>query len=274
MSFAHRGVLSCAALAAAVLAGCSSGGGKSDRAPRPANALTVSVHGSAFAGVPSHIRPGMVTLRFDNSGPGTHMAAIGELAGHRVPDLLASLRAHHRLPAWFRLVGGVDELAAGHRGSWTGRLPGGSYVLISLSAPAGGPPDAMRGMVAPFAVAGAPVRTGLPRPTATIALGGGGSLRLARLPRGTTNIEVVNDDTVTRTVDVTRIRPGQTYAAVLAQARTATGVPAALLQLGGTGVPPHGRVVIGIEAAPVGAEYVVFDIDHVQDGAIAHVVTS
>lgn len=264
----------CSAGAAIVMVGCSSGspqnGGSSSTAALAENVVDVTVHGSAFAGVPGQLRPGTVTLGFENTGDRTHMAAVGQLNGHRPAELTAYLAQQHGLPDWFPLVGGVDELAAGHRGSWTGGLADGSYALISLSGGDGGVPDAMNGMLAQFTVTGPKVHTTSPTTGATVTLGSGSSLRMTALPAGTTGIQIVNADSVARTVDVTRIRPGSTFDDVLAEARRGTGVPSSLLQLGGTVAPAHGRAVLGIEAAPAGSEYVVFDIDHIQQGAIVH----
>ena len=48
-------------------------------------------------------------------------------------------------------------------------------------------------------------------------------------------------------------------------------MPPSLIRLGGTTVPAHGSVVAAIEPAQAGATFVVFDIEHVGEGAIVHV---
>jgi len=109
-----------------------------------------------------------------------------------------------------------------------------------------------------------------PRAGATVTLGPDAALDLSAVPAGATAIALVNDDDAARTVDVTSVKPGRTYDDVAAEAQQGTGVPPSLTRLGGTVVPPHGRVVVGIEAAAAGTTYVVFDLDHVGEGAIDH----
>jgi hypothetical protein len=238
--------------------------------------LDVGIEGGRFTGVRPTVAPGTVTLAFANSTTAVHMAAIGRLAaGHtagEIPAYLASPAGAHGLPPWLSLVGGVDEIDPGHRGSWTGTLGAGQYALVSFSPDAHGVPDAAAGLLAPFAVAGKPAPGG-PAPSvgATVTLGSGATLKMTRLPAGTTGLKLVNDDTTPRTVDITAIKPGSTFADVMREAQSGQGVPPSLIRLGGSAVPAHGSVVAGIEAAGAGTTYVVFDIEHVGDGAIASV---
>jgi hypothetical protein len=238
-------------------------------------AFSVGVHGTSFTGVPSTVHPGAVTMSFTNGTDAVHMAAIARLAdGHTasdVPAYLASPAGRTGLPAWLTFVGGVDELDGGHRGSWTGTLTAGRYALVSFSPDAQGRPEVADGMLAPFVVRGEPgpdVQT--PATGATVSLGAGGTLTMTSLPTGTAAIRLVNGDTVARTVDITVIRPGRTYDDVMQEAQQGNGVPPSLVRLGGTVVPAHGSAVAGIEPAVAGSTYVVFDIDHVAQGAIAH----
>lgn len=261
------------------LAGCGGRGAADDTTgpssgPAPA-AFDVGVSGTSFTGVPSTIHPGAVTMTFANGTAATHMAAIGHLAtGHsavEIPAFLASPEGQQGLPPWLDLVGGVDELDGGHRGSWTGHLAAGSYVLVSFSPDSWGIPEVADGMLAPFTVGGSP-RTAAPAPRtgATVTLASGATLTMTSLPTGTTALALVNDDTTVRTVDITTIRPGRTFDDVVREAQQGRGVPPSLIRLGGSSVPAHGSVVAGIEPAQAGVTYVVFDIDHVGEGAIAH----
>ena len=235
-------------------------------------ALRVGIEGSSFTGVPRTIHPGTVTLTFANSGDAVHMAAIGRLTGgHSASEITAFLgspQGQQGPPPWLQLVGGVDEIDPGHRGSWTGRLDAGSYVLLSFSPDAQGVPEVADGLLAPFTASGATVRAIPPKAGATVTLGSGTSLTMSALPAGATAIRLVNDGGTARTVDITAIRPGRTYDDVMREAQQGNGVPPSLIRLGGTAVPPHGSVVAGIEAATSGTTYVVFDIDRVGEGAI------
>lgn len=239
------------------------------------SSMSVHVSDAGFVGVPDRLRPGLVDLSFDNDGTATHMAAIAQLSGDRdagdLAAFMATPAARRGMPAWMRLVGGVDEIDPGHRGGWAGRLDPGSYLLLSMTSDTQGRPELMDGFIAPFDVAdGRPGTAGARHATATIALGSGGTLTMSSLPAGTALIDVVNQDGTARTVDVTRIKPGRTFAQVMAEAQHGNGVPSSLIRLGGTGVAAHDQAQIGIEPAHPGDQYVVFDIDHVQQGAIAH----
>jgi hypothetical protein len=241
-------------------------------APAPA-ALHLGVDGSRFTGVPSTpVAPGQVSLTFANTGTAPHMAAIGRLAaGHFAADLPGALAAAQGLPPWLTLVGGVDDVAAGHTAGWTGTLDAGSYVLLSLSSGAEGRPDVADGMLAPFTVAGQrAVAAPGPATGATVTLGPGGTLAMTPVAAGSTALRLVDTDGVPRTVDVTAVAPGRTWDDVQQEAQRGTGVPPSLVPLGGTVVPAHGEAVVGIEPAAAGTTYVVFDLDHVPDGAIAH----
>lgn len=269
-------IVPAAALALTVaLSGC---GGRASAATAPAAApvLHVGVQGSRFTGVPSSIRPGTVTMTFDNPTPATHMAAIGRLAdghsGDEIVPFLASTQGQQGLPPWLDLVGGVDDLDGGHRAGWTGSLAAGHYVLLSLSPDAQGVPDVAAGMLAPFDVAGTARPAGAqPEPGATVTVAGSTGLTMTALPAGTTRIGLVGDDAAAHTVDITAIRPGRTYDDVVSEAQQGTGVPPSLIRLGGTVVPAHGSATAAIEAAEAGVTYVVFDVEHVGEGAIAHV---
>jgi hypothetical protein len=274
-------LLPVAALAlACALTGCGgSGSAASDVGASPSTApaaFDVGVDGTHFTGVPSSVSPGTVTMAFDNPTSATHMAAIGRLAdghsGDEIGPFLAATQGQQGLPPWLELVGGVDDLDGGHRGSWTGKLAAGHYVLVSLSPDAQGVPDVAGGMLAPFDVAG-PAPSAAPRSEAgaTVTRGGGASLTMTAMPTGTTALALVNDDGTAHTVDITAIRPGRTYDDVVQEAQQSQGVPPSLIRLGGTTVPAHGSVTAGIEAAQAGVTYVVFDIEHVGEGAIAHV---
>ena len=260
------------------LTACGGPGAAATGTPSSASApagFDVGVDGGRFTGVPSSMAPGTVTMTFDNPTSATHMAAIGRLAGGHSGDeiapFLASTQGQQGLPPWLELVGGVDDLDGGHRGSWTGDLAAGHYVLVSLSPDAQGVPEVADGMLAPFDVAGAP-RSSAPQPAprATVTVRTGATLTMSAVPAGTTSVGLVNDDATPRTVDITAIRPGRTYDDVVAEAQQGTGVPPSLIRLGGTTVPAHGAVTAGIEAAKAGVTYVVFDIEHVGEGAIAH----
>jgi hypothetical protein len=276
----NRSTIVPAALAlACALSGCGGQGSAADSPAAQSTApavLDVAVDGSHFTGVPSRVSPGSVTLTFDNPASATHMAAIGRLAdGHSADEIapfLSSTQGQQGLPPWLDLVGGVDDLDGGHRGSWTGDLAAGHYVLVSLSPDAQGVPDVAGGMLAPFDVEGA-VRSSARQqaPAATVTRGGGGSLTITAIPTGTTALGLVNDDGTAHTVDITAIRPGRTYDDVVQEAQQGMGVPPSLIRLGGTTVPAHGSVTAGIEPARAGVTYVVFDIEHVGEGAIAHV---
>ncbi|HEV7188534.1 MAG TPA: hypothetical protein VGN28_11620 [Blastococcus sp.] len=264
---------------ACALTGCGGAGSAAAgpaTAPATAPALHVGVAGSHFTGVPSSVAPGTVTMAFENPTAATHMAAIGRLAdGHSAGDIapfLAATQGPQGPPPWLDLVGGVDDLDGGHRAAWTGDLAAGHYVLLSLSPDAQGVPDVAAGMLAPFDVTGAP-RSAAPRPksAATVTRGSGASLTTTAIPVGTTALALVNDDGTAHTVDITAIRPGRTYDDVVQEAQQGTGVPPSLIRLGGATVPAHGSVTAGIEAARAGTTYVVFDIEHVGEGAIAHV---
>ena len=273
-------VLPVAALAlACALTGC---GGQGSAATPPAApsaapaAFDVGVSGTSFTGVPSSISPGTVTMTFDNPTSATHMAAIGRLAESHSADeivpFLTSTQGQQGLPPWLDLVGGVDDLDGGHRGSWTGDLAAGHYALLSLSPDVQGVPDVAGGMLAPFDVKGA-TSTSAKKPDAgaTVTHGTGASLTMTAIPAGTTALRLVDDDATAHTVDITAIRPGRTFDDVVQEAQQGNGVPPSLIRLGGTVVPAHGSVTAGIEAAQAGVTYVVFDIEHVGEGAIAHV---
>lgn len=268
------------AAALVVAAGCSSTSPpQHDGSRMPAvvpSSLAVRIDGSRFVGVPARVRPGAVSLHFYNGTAATHMAGIAHLiGGHTAAEVRAYLStpaAERGLPSWLRLVGGVDDLGPGHSGSWVGRLARGSYLLVSLSPDATGKPDALDGLMTAFDVppgrdsaapSGQPV-------DATVTLGVGGTLRMSRLAAGATTVRLVNDDTAARAVDVTSIRPGKTFEDVMREARRGGGVPKDLVPLGGSVVPAHGSVVIGIEATRPGIGYVVFDIDHVAQDAMVH----
>jgi hypothetical protein len=215
-------------------------------------------------------------MTFDNPTSGTHMAAIGRLAdGHSAGEIgpfLSATQGQQGLPPWLDLVGGVDDLDGGHHAGWTGDLAAGHYVLLSLSPDAQGAPDVAGGMLAPFDVRGtARSSARQPRPAAMVTRGGGASLTTTAIPAGTTGLALVNNDATAHTLDITAIKPGRTYDDVVQEAQQGTGVPPSLIRLGGTTVPAHGSVTAGIEAAQAGVTYVVFDIEHVGEGAIAHV---
>lgn len=263
---------------ACVLCGCGGPGSAAPAPPTPsgATALHVAVQGSRFTGVPSSISPGTVAMTFDNPTPATHMAAIGHLAGGHSADeigpFLQSTQARQGLPPWLDLVGGVDDLDGGHSAAWTGNLTTGHYVLVSLSPDAQGVPDVAGGMLAPFDVRGtARSSAEQPKPHATVTRGTGASLTVTPIPAGTTAVALVNDDATAHTVDITAIEPGRTYDDVVQEAQQDHGVPPSLIRLGGTTVPAHGSATAGIEAARAGTTYVLFDIEHVGEGAIAHV---
>jgi hypothetical protein len=265
-------------LAAAALTACggtASGASSPSRAPASQPDVDVAVDGTSFTGVPGSVHPGDLTLTFDNTGTTLHMAAIGLLAdGHTAADLtafLASSDAASGPPSWLTLVGGVDELDPGHTGSWSGTLAEGSYVLLSFVPDAQGVPEIADGFLAAFTASGEEVHAGAPDAGATVTLGpDAAALDLSAVPAGTTAIALVNDGDSPRTVDVTSVRAGRTYDDVVAEAAQGQGVPPSLTRLGGTAVPPHGRVVVGIEPAAAGTTYVVFDLDHVGEGAIDH----
>ena len=271
-----RAVLAVALLGVGALTAC--GGSASDAASPTADpsqpALDVAVDGTSFTGVPDSVHPGSLTLTFANTGTTLHMAAIGLLAdGHTAADIPAFLSSPEGAagpPPWLTLVGGVDELDPGHTGGWSGTLEPGSYVLLSFTPDAQGRPEVADGFLAPFTAAGTEVRAGAPRAGAAVALGPDAALDLSAVPAGTIAIALTNDDDQPRSVDVTAVKPGRTYDDVLAEAQQGGGVPPSLTRLGGTAVPPHGRVVVGIEPAAAGTTYVVFDLDHVGEGAIDH----
>ena len=272
----NRSLIVPAALAlACALSGCG-GQGSAATAPTAPAAMHVRVDGSRFTGVPSNISPGTVTVTFDNQTPATHMAAIGHLAGGHsageIAPFLAATQGQQGLPPWLDLVGGVDDLDGGHRASWTGDLAAGHYVLVSLSTDAQGVPDVAGGMLAPFDVEGTTRSDARqPEPGASVIRGSGASLTTTAIAAGTTALTLVNDDAAAHTVDITAIKPGRTYDDVVQEAQQGTGVPPSLIRLGGTAVPAHGSVTAGIEAAQAGVTYVLFDIEHVGEGAIAHV---
>ena len=263
-----------AATALTACGGAASGAPSSSAAATDRPAVDVTVDGTSFTGVPHSVHPGDLTLTFDNTGSTLHMAAIGRLAdGHTAADLtsfLASPDAASGPPSWLTLVGGVDELDPGHTGSWSGSLSAGSYVLLSFVPDAQGVPEVADGFLAPFAASGDEVHAAAPHAQATVILGPDTALDLSAVPAGTTAVELVNDGDAPRTVDVTSITPGKTYDDVVAEAQQGQGVPPSLTRLGVTGVPPHARVVVGIEPAAAGTTYVVFDLDHVGEGAIDH----
>lgn len=263
-----------AAMALTACGGTASGAASSSSPPATQPTVEVGVAGSSFTGVPDSVHPGDLTLAFDNSGTTLHMAAIGALAGgHTAADLTAFLSSpdgQSGPPPWLTLVGGVDELDPGHTGSWSGNLAAGSYVLLSFVPDAQGVPELADGFLAPFTASGDEVHADAPDAGATVTLGPDAALDLSAVPAGTTAITLVNDDAQPRTVDVTSVKPGRTYDDVVAEAQQGNGVPPSLERLGGTVVPPHGRVVVGIEAAAAGTTYVVFDLDHVGEGAIDH----
>ena len=237
--------------------------------------IRVGIAGTSFTGVPASVHPGTVTLDFTNSGSRLHMAAIAHLGdGHTAADIrafLASPEGRQGPPPWLQLVGGVDELDPGHSASWTGELDAGDYAVLSFSPDAQGVPEVADGLLAPFTAGGDVRRVTVPQTQATVTLDAQNGLTMTALPAGATAIELVNDADAPRTVDVTAVRPGRTYDDVMREAQQGQGVPPSLVRLGGSGVPPHGRVVVGIEPAAAGTTYVVFDIDHVGEGAIAHV---
>lgn len=262
-------------LAAGALTACgSASGAPSSGHPGTARQeVDLAVAASSFTGVPASVRPGTLTLSFDNTGTSVHMAALAQLAdGHvaaDVPAYLASPAGQSGPPPWLTLVGGVDEIDPGHTGSWSGTLAAGSYAVVSFTPDAQGRPEVADGFLAGFTAAGVEVSAGLPEAGATVTLGPDAALDLGSVPAGTTALSVTNDDDAPRTVDVSSVRPGRTWDDVLAEARQG-GVPPSLVRLGGTVVPPHGRVVVGIEPATAGTTYVVVDIDHVGEGAIDH----
>lgn len=276
MSHRRAALLPAAGLVlAAALAAC---GGRADGSPAakpsaPATVLHVGIDGSRFTGVPAAVRPGTVSLTFTNGTAAVHMAAVARLAaGHsaaEIPVFLASPDGQQGPPPWLSLVGGVDELEPGHTASWTGSLDPGSYAVVSLSQGASGRPDVADGLLAPFTARGAAVHTAALASQATATLGAGGTLTMTPIPVGATAILLRNDDSMPRTVDVTAVRPGRTYDDVMAEAHQGNGLPPSLMQLGGTGVPPHGTAVVGIEPARSGTTYVVVDLDHVAEGAVA-----
>ena len=265
-------VLACA------LSGCGGQGSAATSASTPTGptVVHVAVQGSRFTGVPPSISAGTVAMTFDNATSATHMAAIGRLAGaHSAAEIgpfLQSTNGQQGLPPWLDLVGGVDDLDGGHAAGWTGDLAAGHYVLLSLSPDAQGVPDVAGGMLAPFDVRGAARSSaGQPKPHATVTRGSGASLTTTAIPAGTTAVALVNDDATAHTIDITAIRPGRTYDDVVREAQEGQGVPPSLIRLGGTTVPAHGSVVAAIEPAQAGATFVVFDIEHVGEGAIVHV---
>ncbi|NYJ07379.1 hypothetical protein [Petropleomorpha daqingensis] len=264
-------------LAATALTAC---GGAASGASSPSHRSTsqpevhVGVDDTSFTGVPDSVHPGGLTLTFDNTGTTLHMAAIGLLGdGHTAADLTSFLASPEASapPPWLSLVGGVDELDPGHTGSWSGSLAAGDYVLLSFVPDAQGVPEVADGFLAPFTAGGSVVHGEAPDATATVTLGpDAAALDLSAVPAGTTALALVNDGDAPRTVDVASIRSGKTYDDVVAEAQQGQGVPPSLIRLGGTAVAPHGRVVVGIEPAAVGTTYVVFDLDHVGEGAIDH----
>jgi hypothetical protein len=217
----------------------------------------------------------MTTMSFTNATSAVHMAALARLAaGHTAADIvpfLASPAGQQGPPAWLSLVGGVDELDPGHHGSWTGALAAGSYALVSFSSDRQGRPEVADGMLAPFTVEGSPAADAVaPHSGGTVTLGTAGTLTMTAVAPGATALKLVNADGTPRTVEITAIRPGRTYDDVVREAAQDHGVPPSLVRLGGTSVPAHGTAVAGIEAAARGTTYVVFDLDHVAQGAIAH----
>ncbi|HEV7211970.1 MAG TPA: hypothetical protein VGN47_09705 [Blastococcus sp.] len=271
----HPGAALAALTLAAGLTGCGAAAGSEAAHSSPVPApLGIGVDGTRFTGLPATVPPGTRTLTFANTTAAVHMAAIARLAdGHTAADIvpfLASPAGQQGPPAWLTLVGGVDEIDPGHRGSWTGALTSGHYALVSFSPDAQGRPEVADGMLAPFTVQGATADATPPAPGATVTLAPGAKLTMTAIPAGTTALRLVNDDGTPRTVDITAIRPGRTFDDVVHEAQQGHGVPASLIRLGGTGVPAHGSAVAGMEAATAGTTYVVFDIDHVGEGAIAH----
>jgi hypothetical protein len=264
------------------LTGCGSSSGSASAAPpaagkpsAPAAVIAVGVQGTAFTGVPPTVRPGTATVSFTNATSAVHMAALARLAaGHAAADIvpfLASPAGRQGPPAWLSLVGGVDELDPGHSGSWTGVLAPGRYALVSFSSDRAGRPEVADGMLAPFTVEGSPGPDAVAPPSGgTVTLGAGGKLTMTAVAPGATGLRLVNADGAARTVDITLIKPGRTFEDVVREAGEGHGVPPSLIRLGGTSVPAHGSVVAGIEAAARGTTYVVFDLDHVAQGAIAH----
>lgn len=274
--FGPAGLAAVALVVTSALSACG------DSATRPSSrdhgsgpsVLDVSVRGTSFTEVPPTVHPGTVTLLFRNSDSRRHMAAIARLVGGHtaadIPAFLASDQARQGPPPWLQIVGGVDELDPGERGGWTGILEAGSYVVASFSPDRQGRPELADGLLAAFRAEGTRVEAPLPATRARVTLGAGGMLTMSSVPAGTTAVTLINDDATTRTVDLTSVEPGRTYHDVLKEAQQGTGVPASLVRLGGTVVPPHSRVVAGIEPARRGTTYVVFDIDHIGEGAIAH----
>lgn len=265
-----------------MLTACSSGGsatvhrtiGPTSGVPTT-SVLTIRVEAGHFVGMPAVLRPGVRTVSFDNTTSGPHMAALGRLApGHTGKDLagyLGSPAGMQGPPPWLQLLGGVDDLDAGHHASWTGALMSGSYVLISLTPDRTGRPEVLDGLVTPFTVANGPAQNApIPTAGATVTLQAGGRLSASALPTGTTAVRVVNQDSAPRLVDVTVICPGKSYDDVMHEAASGQGVPPSLIRLGGSTVPAGGSIVLGIEAATSGSTYVVFDPQHVQQGAIVH----
>ncbi|MDQ1518407.1 MAG: hypothetical protein QOE80_4237, partial [Actinomycetota bacterium] len=215
----RRRPLTVLGLLALLIAGCSSGGGRSaDRAAATSPSTTAPVATPASVtvtareygfDVPPEIVGGAVRLTLQNDGKLKHEAvivAVGETPLARLKqDLTPIVKGDGKpTPAYVRFQGGVSLVPGGTSATSTLALPAGNYVMVctlsdadSLDATAGPPPARPErfhyelGMAVPFAVK-ATNRAVVP-PTDGTVLARDWSFEVPALSPGTRTLTFRND---------------------------------------------------------------------------------
>ena len=127
-----------------------------------ARTVLITAHDFSFAGVPSRIRAGWLTLRLVNAGTEVHMLGIGRVQyGHSARAVLDAV-VNDRTPPETSDWGGPNAVSPGDTSTATLFFPAGEYAIICAVPSADGRMHAKQGMIAMMTVTGMPDTSNAP----------------------------------------------------------------------------------------------------------------
>lgn len=170
----------------------------------------VTVDGVDYAfDMPDHVKGGLVSMDFTNSGRELHEYALARLdPGKTLADVNRVLASGKEPPGWVEDIGGVPVLTPGARVRITRELRSGTYLFLCFIPSPGGKPHYELGMEKVFEVAG---DTGADAPqTDGVIVAGEKSFKVPPIDAGRQTLELRNDAGEPREFSLAGLRPGRT----------------------------------------------------------------